>query len=279
MSGGLQGQKKRPSRELLLTVVLPLLQPLVRLCTRLRVNPLGIVALHGLCGLAAAVFLVLGPGWWPWAALLLLLRMLLDNLDGSVARASGQVTLAGRYFDTAVDLTGNAALFLALGLIGQPLLAALAFLLLTYLLSMDYNLERLYLKPRQGSDSEQQPAPEPGPQWILRPTQRLYRSVLAPQDRFIERLEQRRFRRLSGQPADSAPLDWQLAWFDRFSTASLVNLGLSTQSLLLILLILAGQPALYPLLVVLQALLVVLLQLWREHRFRNYLQVRLTGAG
>ena len=92
-------------------------------------------------------------------------------------------------------------------------------------------------------------------------------------------MEQRRFRRLAGQSADSAPLDWQLAWFDRFSTASLVNLGLSTQSLLLILLILAGQPALYPLLIVLQALLVLLLQLWREHRFRNYLQVRLTGAG
>ena len=262
-----------------MAAVEPLIAPLVRLLARLRLNPLVIVAAHAACAALAAVLITLGPRWWPWAAGLLLLRMLLDNVDGAVARSSGQVTLAGRYFDTAVDLTGNAALFLALGLIGPPLLAALAFLLLTYLLSMDYNLERLYLKPRQGSDSEQQPAPEPGPQWILRPTQRLYRSVLAPQDRFIERLEQRRFRRLSGQPADSAPLDWQLAWFDRFSTASLVNLGLSTQSLLLILLILAGQPGLYPLLVVLQALLVLVLQLWREQRFRNYLQVRLTGAG
>ncbi len=273
------GVKERPSRELLLEAVLPLVRPLVVLSVRLGVNPLFIVAAHALSALGAATLIILGSQWWPWAAALLLLRMLLDNVDGSVARASGRVTLAGRYFDTGADLLTNACLFLALALVGNPLTALAAFLLLTLLLSLEFNLERLYREPRQVTGFKPDSEPESGPKWLLRPFRRLYNSVLAPQDRLIELVELARFRRLAGQPFELAPLDWRLAWFDRFATASLVNLGLSTQTLLLAVLLFAGFPGLYPVLVLLQGALVVLIQLWRGQRFRNYLQVVLTSAG
>jgi len=261
-----------------MTAVHPLIAPAVKLFSSLGVNPLWIVALHGLCAAVAALFIVLGPAWWPWAAALLLLRMLLDNIDGAVARASGQVTQAGRYFDTGLDLLTNFLLLLALATVGNVPLALLAFVVLTVLLSLDFNLERLYLEQRQGSRPELPPAPAPGPAFILRPFRSLYSLVLQPQDRLIERLEKTRFRRLAGRPFDEAPLDLRLAWFDLFSTASLVNLGLSTQTILLALLLLLGFPQLYPLLVVLQGILVLLVQLWRSQRFRQYLHVAVSGA-
>ena len=46
---------------------------------------------------------------------LLQLKTVLDNADGQLARASGRVTLTGRYLDTEADLVVNAALFAALG--------------------------------------------------------------------------------------------------------------------------------------------------------------------
>ncbi len=262
-----------------MAAVQPLVTPLVRVLARLRVNPLWIVAAHALCATTAAVFIVLGSAWWPWAALLLLLRMLLDNIDGGVARASSRVTQAGRYFDTGLDLLTNLLLFAALATTSNVITALLAFLVLTFLLSLDYNLERLYLEQRQGSRPEMPVAPAPGPAAILLPFRRLYSLLLEPQDRFIEQLEKRRFRRLSGRTFESAPLDERLAWFDLFSTASLVNLGLSTQTILLALLLFIGFPGVYPTLVLLQGALIVLVQLWRSQRFRTYLQVAVTGAG
>lgn len=257
----------------------PLIRPLVALCVRLRVNPLHIVATHALCAVAAAVLIVAGPAYWNWAAVLLLVRMLLDNIDGSVARGSGQVTLAGRYFDTGMDLITNALLFLALATVTHPLLALLAFALLMWLLSLDFNLERLYLQPRRGTRPVLEPVPEPGPAAVLVPFRQLYDLVLQPQDRLIETVELQRFRRLSGRDFDQAPLDWQLAWFDLFSTASLVNLGLSTQMILLALLLLLGQPAVYVILVLFQAGLIMLVQVWRGFRFRSYLQAGAADVG
>lgn len=267
--------KERPRRELIMIAVQPLVRPIVNMCVRIGVNPLWIVAAHGLLAALAAVFIVLGPAYWPWAAASLVLRMLLDNIDGAVARASGQVTQAGRYFDTGVDLLTNALLFAALAFTAGPLLTVLAFVLLTALLSLDFNLERLYLQQRQGTRPQLNVAPAPGPAWLLAAFRGLYERVMAPQDRLIERLEKQRFARLAGRPPDQAPLDWRLAWFDLFSTASLVNLGLSTQTALLALLLVLGQPWLYVSVVLLQAGLILLVQLWRELRFRKYLkQVR-----
>lgn len=271
--------KERARRELIMIAVQPLVRPLVQLCVQLGVNPLWLVGLHGLLATLAAVFIVLGPAYWTWAGILLVLRMLLDNMDGAVARASGQVTLAGRYFDTGTDLITNGLLFIALCFTANPLLAILAFVLLTWLLSLDFNLERLYLQPRQGTRPLLPPAPTPGPPGLLEVSKRLYQLVMEPQDRLIERIEKRRFERIAGRPYGHAPLDWQLAWFDLFSTASLVNLGLSTQTVLLALLLFLGVPGVYVTLVLCQGALIALVQVWRGLRFRNYLREETANAG
>ena len=279
MTVAANNSKERSRRELIMIAVQPLVKPLVQACVRLGVNPLFLVLLHGLLATVAAVFIVLGHEWWTWAGVLLLMRMLLDNMDGAVARASGQVTQAGRYFDTGTDLITNALLFVALSFTTGPLLAFLAFLMLTWLLSLDFNLERLYLQPRQGTRPLLPPAPTPGPTWLLDVSKRLYSAVMAPQDQLIERIEKRRFARIAGRPYESAPLDWQLAWFDLFSTASLVNLGLSTQTALLALLLFLGVPGVYVTLVLLQGALILLVQVWRGLRFRNYVREETANAG
>ena len=105
--------------------------------------PPAVVVANAAAGLVAA--LALARGELVAAAVLLQLKTLLDNTDGQLARASGRVTLAGRYLDTIADLVVNAAVFVALGYVtGQPLLAAAAFVALTLVLAVDFNVTELY---------------------------------------------------------------------------------------------------------------------------------------
>jgi phosphatidylglycerophosphate synthase len=263
-------RKSRPRSELLMRLIEPLSLPLAGALARLNVDPLQIVAVHSLLGtIAAGLIAWAGPQWFPAAALLLFLKTLLDNTDGAVARISGQVTLAGRYFDTGMDFLVNALLFAALTVHLPAWLPLGAFLLLTFLLSLDHNLERLYQRQRQPEAAQQVAAGQP---LVLRCFRRLYELVLAPQDRLIERIENDRFERLSGIPAGTAPLDYRLAWWDMLSTSSLVNLGLSTQLTLFGLALLAGQPGWYAAAVYLMAAITLFVQLLRSVRFRAYLQ-------
>jgi phosphatidylglycerophosphate synthase len=271
-------RKARPRSELLMQLAEPLARPLARLLARQGVDPLLIVALHSLLGMIAAGLIAWGgPPWFATAAVLLFLKTLLDNTDGAVARLSGKVTLAGRYFDTGMDFLVNALLFAALTVHMPAWLPLGAFLILTFLLSLDHNLERLYRLQRQSGTDLPQPAA--GQPLILRAFRQLYALVLAPQDRFIERLEQGRFEKLGGRAGRPAPLDHRLAWWDMLSTASLVNLGLSTQLTLLGLALLAGKPVWYVGALYLMAVYASLIQLLRSVRFRNYLKRAGADAG
>ncbi|HEV2122990.1 MAG TPA: CDP-alcohol phosphatidyltransferase family protein, partial [Chloroflexota bacterium] len=134
----------------------------VRGLARLGINPLFVILAHGLLGFAAAALLALRPGdhlgdHFVGAALLLQVKTLLDNMDGGLARTTGQVTLVGRYFDTGMDFFVNAALFTALSLYGPPALSLVAFALLTLLLSLDYHAERSYKLERDGPPHDDLP--------------------------------------------------------------------------------------------------------------------------
>ncbi len=257
--------KPRVQSEVVMRLIQPLADAGVRFLARLGVNPLFVVLAHALLGFVAAGLLAsahLVP-----AALLLQAKTLLDNMDGGLARATNRVTLMGRYLDTGLDLLVNAALFLALASFGPPILALLAFLLLTLILSLDYNAERLYRLERNPEPEDEPPigAPEP----FYRFFKGLYDLVLAPQDRFIRGLERWGFARLAGLSYDRASLELRLAWANRFSSA-IVNLGLSSQMVLLGLCLVAGQPFWYVYAVFIQALYVLCVQLLRGVRFRRY---------
>jgi hypothetical protein len=110
------------------------------------------------------------------------LKTVLDGADGALARASGRITAFGRYLDSECDLLVNAALFAAIGYAsGRWFLAASLFLASTIVLSVNYNLRRLYLRAR-GIEEAQLPVTGRA----TRAARRFHELVYAPQDRAVE---------------------------------------------------------------------------------------------
>ena len=268
--------KPRPRSELLLRLLQPLATAGVRGLARLGVDPQTVVWTHAALGaVAAGAIAVGGPTAWWTAAVLLLLKTLLDNMDGGLARATGRVTEMGRYLDTVLDTVVNALLFAALALHGPGLwgwpLALGGYLALMLMLSLDFNLERRYraLRGRLAEEGEVPAGASPG---RLAAFKGFYQRLLQPQDELVERLDEAAFQRLRRLPYAQAPLLDRLAWNDLWSTATLVNLGLSTQLLVLGVCLALGRPFLYVVLVYLMAAFVLGAQLLRAARFRRHLQ-------
>jgi archaetidylinositol phosphate synthase len=232
----------------------PLAHLVVLALLPLRVPPSAVVLASGGVGIVAAI--QLARGQMVSAAVLILLKTVLDNADGQLARASGRISALGRYLDSESDLLVNAALFAALGYVtGQPLLAAVAFVVLTIVLSVNFNLRRLYQTER-GEADDSTPHTE-GVGVIVR---RIYEVVYLPQDRLVEAFVQWRLRRL--RAGDGA----RLAFHDRATILLLHNLGLSGQIAALALFLCFGQPQLYLWFVVGCGVVLLPLELRRELR-------------
>ena len=259
------GETRRVGRELVLDLVFrPLSNTLVPVLTRAEVAPTAVVLANALVGLVAA--LALARGQLLVAAALLQVKTLLDNTDGQLARASGRVTLLGRYLDTEADLVVNAALFGALGHVtGEPLLAAAGFVALTLVLAVDFNvteLERETLRPASA-----QPVRSGGR--VERLLERIYVAAFAPLDRLVRGLSEQRLERLV--PVDAPAWrthEARLAYRDRLTVTVLANLGLSTQLAVLGTCLVFGVPVLYLWIVLGCLLLIVPLQLRAERRAR-----------
>jgi len=146
----------------------PLAHVVVLALAPLRVPPPAVVLLAAATGIAGAV--ELARGHLVVAALLVQLKTVLDNADGQLARLTGRVTAFGRYLDSECDLLVNAALFAALGSVW----AIPGFVLLTLILSVNFNVERL---SRGGVAA-----------WDSSLLGRVYRVVYGWQDRLADRL-------------------------------------------------------------------------------------------
>jgi phosphatidylserine synthase len=242
---------RRAGRELLLELVFrPLSNVLVRPLRRAGVPPPVVVLANAAFGFAAAAGIARGE--LIAAAVLLQVKTLLDNTDGQLARAAGNVTLAGRYLDTVADLVVNAAVFAALGYAtGQPLLAAAAFVALTLVLTADFNATELY---REAHDA---PTPQPAPTGARaeRILGSIYAAVFAPLDRALRRVAAWRFR---GRGAH-----------DRLTVTVLANLGLTTQLVVLGVLLVLGAPSAYLWFVLACLVALVPLQLRAEREARQ----------
>ena len=143
---------------------------------------------------------------------------MLDNADGQLARATGKESVLGRYLDSESDLLVNAALFGALGYVtDSPWLALVSFLVLTLVLGVHFNLERLYRR-EHGEEREARPHAT-GLAGVLG---RIYDVVYGPQDRLVEGFVEWRLRRLGAGP------EQRLAYHDRATLAVSANFGLST---------------------------------------------------
>lgn len=170
-------RKPREGFEVLCELVFrPAAHLVARALAPLRVPPPAVVLAGTATGIVAAV--EIGRHSFIAAALLLQLKTVLDNADGQLARLTGRITAFGRYLDSESDLLVDAAVFAALGLWLGPWIALAGFVVLTSVLSLNFNLERL----RRGA-----PAGEPDGSLVAR----IYGLVYAPQDRLAELIVRR----------------------------------------------------------------------------------------
>jgi phosphatidylglycerophosphate synthase len=255
-------ETRRASRELVLEWVFqPLSSLLLPLLLRLRIPPPAVVLANATAGLAAA--LAIGRGALVAGAVLLQVKTLLDNCDGRLARASGRVTLAGRYLDTVADLVVNAVIFAALARVtGMPLLALGAFVALTAVLSIDYNLSEL-ARAAWGRSSPIPPSTGGRTEHALGLA---YRVLLAPQDRLVRAVSDRR---LAAAVEGRATPEAVRAYFDPVTLGVLANLGLTTQLAALGACLVLGAPGVYLWLALAGLAVLLPLQLRRERLARR----------
>jgi hypothetical protein len=206
----------------------PLAHVVVLALAPLRVPPPLVVLAAATAGVAGAVELARGE--LVVAALLLQLKTVLDNADGQLARLTGRVTALGRYLDSLCDLFVDAALFAALGwYTGSPALAAIGFVALTALLSLNFNAERIYRSAPPSTDHVR----------VLTPA---YSLLYGWQDRVADRFL---------RP-------------DRRTVAVLAQLGMSTQLLTFGVCMALGHPLVYVWLLVAELAVVGVLVVRRE---------------
>jgi phosphatidylglycerophosphate synthase len=198
----------------------PLAHVVVLALAPLRVPPPAVVVLAATAGFAGAV--ELWRGHLVWAALLVQLKTVLDNADGQLARLTGRVTAFGRYLDSELDLLVNAALFAALG----TWLAIPGFVLLTLILSVNFNAERI----SRGAAAS----------WDASTLGRVYGALYGWQDRLADRVLGARV--IHG---------WQVE--------ALANLGMTTQLAAFGLCMALGHPLAYVWVVMCEAVAVVAL--------------------
>jgi len=227
MSVTAAAEPRRAGRELVLELVFrPLANALVPFLERARVPPPAVVLANAAAGLVAAVLLYRGS--LVEAALLLQLKTLLDNADGALARATGRVTLTGRYLDTIADLGVNVAVFVALSHVtDQPVLTAVAFLALAAVLAVDFNITELY-RQAHGIPTTEPPSSGGGVERALAFLYRIWFGVL---DSVVRGVSTWRF---GDRPA-----------YDGFAVTVLANLGLTTQLAVLGVCLVLGAPTLY----------------------------------
>jgi phosphatidylglycerophosphate synthase len=240
-------RKPRQGRELLCEHFFrPLAHVLVLALLPLRVPPPTVVLASAAAGLGGAI--ELARGHLVVAALLIQLKTVLDNADGQLARLSGRETAVGRYLDSECDLLVDAALFAAAGwYAGRPGTALVGFVVLTAVLSLNFNLERL----ARGAASRSEHLSGLGAALA-----RVYAVLYGWQDVLVERFVAWRLR----GAAEGA----RRAYHDRATVTILANLGMSTQLAAFGICVGSGHPLAYVWLLVLQAVLVAALLLRRE---------------
>jgi archaetidylinositol phosphate synthase len=251
-----RSRKPRHAAELLCEhVYRPVAQLVVLALAPLRVPPPLVASASGAAGVAAAV--ELARGHLIVAALLVQLKTVLDNADGQLARLTGRTSVFGRYLDSELDLVVDAALFAAVGWeTGRPFVALAGFLGLTAVLTVNFNLERLY-GDEHGAGRKAMPDGGGRATALLR---RVYALAYAPQDRLVELAVERRLRGRS--PAE------RLAYHDAGTVAVLAQLGMSTQLAAFGALTAAGRPLAFAWLALGELVLVAALALRREARLR-----------
>jgi phosphatidylglycerophosphate synthase len=82
-----------------------------------QVTPIHITLVFGICGLIAVYFILTNQP--KLAAIFLILKSIIDAIDGELARVKKTPSYSGRYLDSVFDIILNAFIFSAIGWISQ----------------------------------------------------------------------------------------------------------------------------------------------------------------
>lgn len=82
-----------------------------------QVTPIHITLFFGICGLIAVYFIL--SNQFKLAAIFLILKSIIDAIDGELARVKKTPSYSGRYLDSVFDIILNALIFSAIGWISQ----------------------------------------------------------------------------------------------------------------------------------------------------------------
>lgn len=244
----------------------PLAHLVVKRLMNTRITPPQLVIFHTLLGLIAAYQLERKGGGW-LAATLLIIKNILDNADGQLARAKNLTSETGRYLDTEMDLVVNFALFWAIGKYsGKMLFSMLAFAAMTLILSLDFQWEAAYRRAR-GQEFRAAPDQKDENPLLLSILKGFYELFFTPQDRLIVRFDQWRYALLGITTEDD--LTARQSYAAGYTTAILSNFGLGTQVTLLCVFLVQRRPIRYLWAIVLQVLAILGIQLFRETQTRG----------
>ncbi len=210
---------------------------LVRPFTETTLRAWHITWLHFGVMLVSAFFVSRGTlQGYGWAALLLMVKNVLDAADGSLARLQDRPSRVGRFLDSNLDILGNLVFFLSIP--ETHLITRLVgFLSFTFQGSV-FNYYAVRFRTEAGGDStsmveesSRSPYPYDNPFWMA-VLYRFYRYAYGWQDAGIRKLDQ------SLDPEDRLP---SIRLMELFSV-----LGPGFQYLFIILLLLLGIPQLAP---------------------------------
>ena len=264
--------KKRPKIEYIGEYFIrPIAYFMIQPFIYLRFPPHYLVLLHTCIGIYAGYLIYTGS--FIFAALLIVIKTFLDAGDGQLARATNQVSTMGRYLDSEGDILVNLTIFIGIGLHYNNIFYALiCFLIFTFILSLDFNLEFMYQECRKTVFRE-----EPDNKTETKFTlflMKIYDLFFKTQDVLIRNFVNYRFDKIYKQYNLKKSRDYYLQiYHEENSILILTNLGLAGQMLLLSLLLILGAPVIFLYFCVFYFFLGLFLQLYREKLLKNALKI------
>lgn len=122
-------------------VVRKLAKPITRFALRVGLSPNAITLVSFLIGLGAATMFAVGGWWWTLAAALALqLSLIVDCVDGEVARSTRKFTALGAWLDASTDRVKEILVYAGLAFAAQSWQLAVALVLVQTVRHMsDYN--------------------------------------------------------------------------------------------------------------------------------------------
>lgn len=147
----------------------------------------------------AASYLIIINQYIVWAAILILVKSMLDAADGEIARQRNELSMVGRYFDSISDFIINLLLFVSIAYVFNVdiwiiLLSLIMFQLQGSLYNYYYLIKRYQVNGDKTSRIFEREEPKPFPKdnhKLLKVLHKVYLVIYGWQDYLVYKLDQK----------------------------------------------------------------------------------------